>query len=29
MLIIELDSHDMIISRNFFDYFHILINVYD
>jgi hypothetical protein len=29
ILIIELGSHDMIISRNFFDYFHILINVHD
>jgi hypothetical protein len=29
MLIIELDSHDIIISQNFFDYFHILIDVYN
>jgi hypothetical protein len=29
MLIIELDSHDIIIGQNFFDYFHILIDVYD
>ena len=28
MLITRLDSHDMIIGRNFFDYFRILINVY-
>jgi hypothetical protein len=29
MLIVELDSHDIIIGRNFFDYFHILIDVHD
>ena len=28
MLIVGLDSHDMIIGRNFFDYFRILIDVY-
>ena len=28
MLITELGSHDMIIGRNFFDYFHILIDVH-
>ena len=28
MLIVELGSHDIIIGRNFFDYFHILIDVH-
>ena len=28
MLVVELGSHDMIIGRNFFDYFHIMIDVY-
>ena len=28
MLIVELGSHDLIIGRNFFDYFHILIDVH-
>ena len=28
MLVVELGSHDMIIRRNFFDYFYIMINVY-
>jgi hypothetical protein len=29
MLIVELGSYDIIISRNFFDYFHILIDVHN
>ena len=29
MLITELGSYDMIIGRNFFDYFHILIDIYN
>jgi hypothetical protein len=29
MLIVELGSHNMIIGQNFFDYFHILIDVYN
>jgi hypothetical protein len=29
MLIVELGSYDIIIGRNFFDYFHILIDVHD
>ena len=28
MLVVELGSHDMIIGRNFFDYFHIMIDVH-
>ena len=29
MLVLELGSHDMIIGRNFFDYFHIMIDVHN
>ena len=28
MLIVELGSHDIIIGRNFFDYFHVLIDIH-
>jgi len=28
ILVIELGSHDMIIRRNFFDYFYIIINIH-
>ena len=28
MLIVELGSHDIIIGRNFFNYFHVLIDIY-